>query len=147
MSQLISARIPESTAERLKRYAQRKKRSLNEIAGLVLEEWLRQDEFPHIEFRDTPDGTRLACMKNSRLPVYRVVLISRERGFDVERVREFWPERSAEWVRAALHYYEAFPAEIDAEIEAEAARAQPDALKRKFPAIEFVTVEPKTSDA
>ena len=109
MSQLISARIPESTAERLKRYAQRKKRSLNEIAGLVLEEWLRQDEFPHVEFRDTPDGTRRACMKNSRLPVCRVIQVARERGFDIERVREFWPERSAEWVRAALHYYVAGP--------------------------------------
>lgn len=56
MSQLISARLPDATAERVKQFAWRKQRSVNETVSLALEEWLRQNEFAYIEFRDTPEG-------------------------------------------------------------------------------------------
>src|ERR1041385_5221741 len=71
MSQLISARVPEVTAERLRQYARRKQRSVNETFAIAVEEWLRQNEFAYIEFRDTPNG-RMAYMKASRLPVWWV---------------------------------------------------------------------------
>lgn len=68
MSYLISARVPETTADRIRQYARRKQRSVNEVVTTAVEEWLRQNEFAHIEFRDTPDG-RVAYMKGSRLSV------------------------------------------------------------------------------
>lgn len=70
MSYVISARIPETMGERIRQYARSKQRSINEVVRVAVEEWLRQNEFAHIEFRDTPDG-RIAYMKGSRLPVWR----------------------------------------------------------------------------
>ena len=140
MSQLITARVPDTTAERLKRYATKKKRSLNEVAGHVFEEWLRQDEFRDIEFRDTPDGTRRAYMKNSRLSVAWVVRVAQSYKMDMGQILIHWPERSREWVQAALNYYEAFSNEIQAEIEAMSTEADFDTLKRRLPAFEVITV-------
>src|SRR5256885_779710 len=112
LTQLISARLPDKTADRVKQYAQRKQRSLNETVSLALEEWLRQNEFAFVEFRDTPHG-RLAYMKSSRLPVYWVVKVAKSYQMDLDKICAHWPNRPRAWVQAAIHYYEAFPEEID----------------------------------
>jgi hypothetical protein len=80
MTQSISTRLPDPTADRMKQYARRKQRSINETIVIALEEWLRQNEFALIEFRDTPDG-RMAYMKNSRLTVYWVIKMARDYGY------------------------------------------------------------------
>ena len=138
MAQLISARLPDQTAERVKQYARRKQRSLNETVSLALEEWLRQNEFAYIEFRDTPDG-RIAYMKNSRLPVYWVIKVARSYGMDIEKVLAYWPNRSREWVQAAFNYYAAYPEEIDAQIAGYKATTF-ETLRRRFPQIEAFEV-------
>jgi hypothetical protein len=140
MSQLISTRLPDTTADRLKRYASRKQRSLNEVTTYVFEEWLRQDEFRDIEFRDTPNGTRRAYMKNSRLAVSSVIHVAKSYSMDMTQVLAHWPERSKEWVQAAFNYYEAFPQEIEAEIELLESEASFDRLKRLFPNMERITL-------
>jgi uncharacterized protein (DUF433 family) len=145
MSQLISTRLPDATADRLKRYASRKQRSLNEVAIYAFEEWLRQDEFRDIEFRDTPDGTRRAYMKNSRLAVSSVIRVAKSYSMDMAQVLAHWPERSREWVQAALNYYEAFPQEMEAEIELLESEANFDRLKRLFPNMERITLVGDTS--
>jgi hypothetical protein len=126
MSQLISTRVPDATAERLRRYASRKNRSLNEVAGHVFEEWLRQNEFYGIE--------------NSRLSVAWVIRVAKSYALDTERVIEHWPDRPREWVQAALNYYEAFPQEIDAELEQLQQEADFTAMKRRFPTFEAITL-------
>src|SRR5579862_4654529 len=138
MAQLISARLPDQTAERVKQYARRKQRSLNETVSLALEEWLRQNEFAYIEFRDTPDG-RMATMKNSRLPVYWVIKVSRSYGMDIDMVLAYWPNRSREWVQAAFNYYQAYPEEIDAQIAHHEATTF-ETLRRRFPQMEAFEV-------
>jgi hypothetical protein len=138
MSQLISARLPESTAERVKQYALRKQRSVNETVSVALEEWLRQNEHTYIEFRDTPDG-RIAYMKNSRLPVYWVIKVAKSYQMDVDKVCAYWPNRLREWVQAALHYYEAYPDEIDTQISLYDS-VTVESLKRKLPQMEIFTV-------
>lgn len=140
MSQLISARVPDNTANRLKKYAARKQRSLNEVAGHAFEEWLRQEEFAEIEFRDTPQGTRRAFMKNSRLSVAWVIRVAKSYDMDVEKVLAHWPDRPRFWVQAAIHYYEAYSEEIDAELLEMEQDAGLEALKRRFPNIEVFTV-------
>ena len=138
MAQLISARLPEKTADRVKQYARRKQRSLNETISLALEEWLRQNEFAFIEFRDTPDG-RMAYMKNSRLPVYQVIKVARSYQMDIDKVCAYWPHRLRAWVQAAFHYYEAYPEEIDTQLALDDAVTF-DTLKRQLPQMEPLTI-------
>jgi uncharacterized protein (DUF433 family) len=138
MSQPLSARLPDATAERLRQYAGRKQRSVNETLGMAVEEWLRQNEFAFIEFRDTPDG-RLPYMKSSRLPVYRVVMTARQYGMDVDRIKAHWPDRPREWIQAALNYFEAYPEEIEAQIAAYGSLSFEE-LKRRMPQAERITV-------
>ena len=45
MPQLVSARLSDKTADRVKQYARKKQRSVNETVSIALEEWLRQNEF------------------------------------------------------------------------------------------------------
>ena len=147
MSSLISARVPEITAERIRQYARRKQRSINEVVSVAVEEWLRQNEYALIEFRDTPDG-RVAYMKGSRLSVYWVVKIAKGYDLDVDKTVAYWNgQQSREWVQAALNYYEAFPQEIDAQI-ADAASQTFDTLRRKLPQLRLseVTLPPDTEE-
>ncbi|MCW3100547.1 MAG: hypothetical protein JWL77_6165 [Chthonomonadaceae bacterium] len=140
MSSLISARVPEATAERIRQYARRKQRSINEVVSTAVEEWLRLNDFALIEFRDTPDG-RVAYMKGSRLPVYWVVKVALGYDLDVDKTVAYWNgQQSREWVQAALNYYEAFPDEIDAQI-ADAASQTFDTLKRKLPQLHLSEVK------
>ncbi len=139
MSQLISARVPEATADRLRQYARRKQRSVNETLSIALEEWIRQNEFAYIEFRDTPNG-RMAYMKTSRLPVWWVVNLAKSYAMDAEQTAAYWNgHRSQEWVKAALNYYEAFGEEIDALI-ADYEATTYEQLKRRLPQLELVKV-------
>ena len=142
MTQLISARLPDPTAERVKQYAHRKQRSVNETVSIALEEWLRQNEFAFIEFRDTPDG-RMAYMKNSRLPVYWVVKIAQGCDMELEKIQAYWPNRPRAWIQAALHYYEVYAKEIDAQIALHGATSSFEALKRRLPQIELFHVPPE----
>ncbi len=141
MAQLISARLPDQTADRVKQYARRKQRSLNETVALALEEWLRQNEFALIEFRETLDG-RMAYMKNSRLPVWWVIQVAKSYGMEVEKVLAYWPDRPRAWVQAALNYYAAFPEEIDAQIADYEANSFAT-LQRRFPQMEPFPVPPE----
>ena len=135
MTQLISARLPDSTAERVRQYAKRKQWSVNETVSIALEEWLRQNEFAFIEFRDTPDG-RMGYMKNSRLPVYWVIKIAQGYGMDAEKIQAYWPNRPRAWIQAALHYYEAYTEEVDVQIAMHKASSSFETLKRRLPQIE-----------
>jgi len=136
MPQVISLRLPDATAERLRTAARRAGRSLNEWGALSLEEWLRQNEFADVEFRSA-GAEREACLKGA-LPVWQVVQVARSYGLDPERTaRHFgWPARR---IRAALNYYEGFPEEIDRAIEDSQAMTE-TALRRLLPEMEVLPV-------
>ena len=110
MSQVISLRLSDETAERLKTSARRSGKSLNEMGALSIEEWLRQNEFADIEFRSF-GGERQACLKGA-LPLWQLILVAQGLGMDPGKTAEHfgWPVHR---VRAAFHYYEAYPEEID----------------------------------
>jgi uncharacterized protein (DUF433 family) len=110
MSQVVTLRLPKSAAEAIRQIAQRERRSVNEIGVRIVEEWLRQNRFAHIEFR-TFQGERHACIKD-RLQVWQVIMVARGYGMDVGRTAEHLRLRP-EQVQAAFQYYEAFPEEID----------------------------------
>ena len=114
MAQVMTLRLPDATAEDVKRIARREQRSLNEVATRIIEEWVRQNRFAHIEFRAF-NGQREACIKG-RLPVWQVIDVAKQYKQDVEKTAEHL-SLSPEQVRAALNYYAAYPDEIDAAIE------------------------------
>lgn len=137
MPQVISLRVPDTTAERLRTAARRAGRTLNEWGALSLEEWLRQNEFADIEFRSA-SGERVACLKGA-LPIWQVILVAQSYAMDpAQTAAHFgWLARR---IQAALNYYEAFPVDIDQAIEDSHAMTE-TVLKRLLPQMEVRTVQ------
>ena len=135
MSQVLSVRLADEAAEEVKRIARRERRSASEVTGRAVEEWLRMERFPLLEFR-APAGERQACLKG-RLPVWQVVLVGRAHGMDAEETAGHLGLRP-EQVRTAFDYFAAFPREIEDLLE-ENGRG-PERLRRFFPTLEVFAV-------
>lgn len=133
MAQAVTLRLPDDAAEELRRIARHEQRSVNEIGSRVVEEWLRQRRFAHIEFRSF-GGVRHACIKE-RLPVWQLILVARD--MDPAQAAHHLGLR-VEQVQAGLNYHAAYPDEIDAAIEANALGL--DGLQALFPGLEVVAV-------
>lgn len=80
MSIALTLRLPEEDAEEVRRIAQKERRSVSEVGARIVDEWLRQNRFPLIEFRSI-NGERVACLK-SRLEIWQVIMIGRQYGAD-----------------------------------------------------------------
>jgi hypothetical protein len=111
-STVISMRLPATSAERLKRIAQRHGWTPSDTSARLVEEGLRRAEFALIDFRDSPAG-RQASVQGSSLAVWEVMMLARNHKNDAAAVAKHlrWPESK---VRAAFNYAKAFPAEIQA---------------------------------
>ena len=142
MSQVVSLRLPDETAQRLKVTARRTGRTVNEAASRSIEEWLRQEEFADIEFRNF-DGERHACLKGS-IPVWQLIMVAKDYGMDAEKtVAHFrFPLHR---VKAGFYYYEAYPQEIDQAI-ADNDVMTFDTLKRLLPQLEAIAVPQSVLD-
>lgn len=142
MSQVMSIRLPEETIERFKRLARRGGRSLNEMGAISIEEWLRVQEFADIEFR-LFGAERHACLKGA-LPVWQLIMVAQGLHMDEEKTADYF-EFPVHRVRAAFHYYEAFPSEIDLPIEDNRSLGY-DQLKRLLPQLRLVEVDLGTGE-
>jgi hypothetical protein len=111
MSSVVSLRLPDPQAARLRKYARRLGRTPSETGRILLDEALRQIEFPFIEFRDSASG-RQAYIKGRRSTVWMVMLIARAYKNDAKKTAKHfeWP---LELVDAAFQYAKAFPGEIE----------------------------------
>lgn len=139
MSQVVSLRLPDDQAKRLKRQARRLGRTPSETGRLLIEEALRQIEFAHIEFRDSAAG-RQAWIKGRRVPVWMVVTIAQGYRNSVKKTARHL-QMPEELVQAALHYAAAFPEEIRDAIEDYYAITF-RSLKRKLPSLqEFIATK------
>jgi hypothetical protein len=132
MSRVLSIRLKEEQAERLKRFARRFGKSQSEMGATFLEEAMREAEFAKIEFRDSAIG-RQAYMQSSNLAVWEVIMVARDFKMEARKVADYF-HRPAEWVKAAFHYYEAYSEEIDPTLE-ENQNAGYEKLKRALPEI------------
>jgi uncharacterized protein (DUF433 family) len=110
MSQVVSARLPEETVERLKRFARRIGKTPSETGAMLIEESLRQEEFAFIDFRNSPVG-RQPYLTNSGLAVWEVMMVAQDYNRDIEAVAHHF-QKPAAWVIAAFNYAEAYPDEI-----------------------------------
>jgi len=133
---VVSMRLPTESCKRLKRLANRHGWTPSDASARLVEEGLRRSEFAFIDFRDTAVG-RQASIQGSSLGVWEVVALLRSHHGDTAAVSKHlrWPQTK---VQAAIHYAEAFPAEIEEAI-AENNAMSFEALKRMLPqAVEFV---------
>jgi uncharacterized protein (DUF433 family) len=132
---VVSMRLPTESGKRLKRMASRHGWTASDTSARLVEEGLRRSEFAYIDFRDSAAG-RQACIQGSSLAVWEILLLLRGYQGDVAAVAKHlrWPQMK---VQAAVHYAEAFSAEIDAAL-AENDAMDFNALKRMLPqAVEF----------
>jgi len=130
MSQVISMRLRDEQVERLRRLARRIGRTPSETGAMLVEESLRQAEFGHIEFRQSPVG-RQAYVRGSTLAVWEIIVVARAFKLDAEQTATHlgWPRHR---VQAALNYAAAFPEEIETAIADNEAIGWED-LSRQLP--------------
>jgi hypothetical protein len=135
VSKVVTVRLSEETAARLKAAARRTGRSVSELGARAIEESLRQREFADIEFRSFGDE-RHVCLQGS-LPIWRVIMVARGYGLDAARTAAHfgWPTHRA---RAAITYYEAYASEIDPIIDEQTAETF-ETVKRLLPRAERLT--------
>lgn len=134
MSQTITLRLPDKTADWLKSVARRNGRSINELGTVLFEEAHRVSEFAELEFRAF-GGERHACLKGD-LQIWQVIAVAKEYGLDAEKTAAHFG--FPVWrVQASLNYYEAFPEEIDTAIVENRAMDY-EKLKRLFPQMKLV---------
>lgn len=114
MSRVVRLRLKDEQIERLQHAATRLGRSPAEAAALLLEEALRQREYPFIEFRDSPAG-RQAYLQGTRIAVWHVAALAREYEGDVSEAAAYLEIPDAQ-VKAALAYADAYADEIEGAI-------------------------------
>jgi uncharacterized protein (DUF433 family) len=141
MSKVVTLRLPDDAAEAIRQIAQREKRSVNEVGVRIVEEWLRQDRFAHIEFRSF-QGERHACIKG-RLQVWQVIMVARGYEMDVEKTAEHLG-LNRDQVRAAFGYYEAYPEEIDQALREN--EVGYERLKEQLPSLQLFKVDMKREE-
>jgi len=109
---VMTVRLPEDLGLSVKRYSAQTGHKPAKVGALAVDEFLRRQSFPLIDFRESAVG-RVAYVKGTRLAVYWLAdAVKRLRG-NIRRAGEIW-ELSPEKIRAALHYAEAYPEEIKA---------------------------------
>ncbi|MCX6378775.1 MAG: transcriptional regulator [Armatimonadetes bacterium] len=131
MSRVVSMRLQEAQMERLQKVARTLGKTPSETGSVLLEEKLRETDFAFIEFRSSSIG-RQAYMKGSRLAVWQVLHVAQSyfQG-DAEQTAQHFG-RPLAWAKAAFHYYEAYPQEIEQAI-ADHANGDFETLKRSVP--------------
>ncbi len=136
-SMVVSMRLPVESGTRLKRMARRHGWTASDLSARLVEEGLRRSEFALIDFRDSPVG-RQAYIQGSSLAVWEVMMIVRAHNGNAKKAADYleWPEFR---VKAAMHYAEAYPKEIN-EALAENDAMDFDALKKKLPNLELYVV-------
>src|SRR5579871_1090409 len=132
MSQTVTMRLPDETAEWLKASARRAGRSVSEMGASLFEEARRTSEFAEIEFR-TFHGERQVCLKGG-LRLWKVIMVAQDNAMDAAKTAAHF-DLPVWKIQAAFHYYEAFPQEIDEAIS-EVRAMTFDKLKRKLPQLE-----------
>jgi hypothetical protein len=89
--------------------------SRNEAIAQLMEEALRHEEFPSVEFRDSLLG-RQAYVVGSTLAVWEVLMLAESYSLDPAKTAAHlgWPQHRAENV---LAYIRAFPQEVNAALK------------------------------
>jgi uncharacterized protein (DUF433 family) len=135
VSKVVSLRLKDEQHRRLERAARRLGRTPTATAALLLEQRLREQEFPGVVIKDTVAGPA-AFVEGTRWQVWMVVAWLRSEGDDVEAMANRYDDLTPNQVRRALAYAEAFPDEVEAAIAE--TRLSVEELRRVLPGLEVV---------
>jgi uncharacterized protein (DUF433 family) len=131
----LTVRLPAADASEVKRIAKRERRSASEVGARIIDEWLRQNRFPLLEFRSVY-GERVACIKG-RLEVWQVVAVAKNYDYDAEATAQHLELRTDQ-VRSALDYASVYAEEVESCISE--AGAGFEAVRRVLPGAVSVRV-------
>jgi len=125
MSEVVSVRLSDQVAQRLRERAAADDEAVSGLAQRLVDEGLRMEAHPGIVFRPGPSGRRAALMRGP--DVWEVVGLLRSLDISgeaaiVEAAR--WLGLAEAQVRAALGYYGAFPDEVDSQVAANQAASE-----------------------
>jgi uncharacterized protein (DUF433 family) len=146
-TQVVSLRLKETEAAYLTKQARRMQRTRGETAALLLSEKLREEEFPHIEFKQTVVG-RQPFIRGTRLKVWQIATwvqdiqaTNKEHSAEKEEslAAQIGTHLSVEpeKVQAALDYWAAYPDEIDPIVE-EVENTTVEDLRRILPNLKVI---------
>lgn len=135
MSEPVTVRLAEPSAEALRFLARNERRSVSEVGGRLIEEGIRQTRFPHIEFLSFA-GERHACIKGA-LQVWQAIMVAKGYEMDAEKTASDLSLKP-EQVQAAINYYQSYPAEIDQALEEN--QIGEERLQQMFPNLRVLTV-------
>jgi uncharacterized protein (DUF433 family) len=110
-----SLRLSDSVAAELDRTAKRAGESRTRLVERYIDEGLRRDEHPLIDFRGSGSARRPA-LAGSRLDVWQVIATFKNSEKDVDATAKYFDIPVAH-VRAAIRYYAQYKDEIDEYIE------------------------------
>src|SRR5262247_3385132 len=99
-----SLRLSSGLRASLEALAERSRRSLSDVAQLLLEEAIRLRECPGIYFADEPTG-RTAKVMGTGLGVWEIMRDYLAVGEQEARLREIFPQLSAAQIAAARNYF------------------------------------------
>lgn len=114
MSAPFSLRLREGAAERLQRRARRTGTPARTLAQRYVEEGLRHDDHPLVQFVDGPTGRR-AALVGTGLDVWEVIATVRDNANDLQKCASYLGVPLG-IVQAAVAYYGDYREEIDEEI-------------------------------
>lgn len=115
MAHHYTLRLTPGTRQRLTDWARRSGMPERSLAQRYVEEGLRHDAHPLIQFLDGPSGRR-ASLAGRGLDVWEVIATIRDNGGSMALAAEYLPV-PAGLVEAAVAYYGEYKDEIDREIE------------------------------
>jgi hypothetical protein len=111
----VSASVSEETRRDLEAIASARGRTVEEIATLALEEFVRMDRFPEITFADSPAYGRKAVLAGAG-EVWGIIFTVKSYGGDLEKASKHL-RLPIDKIQVALAYYEAYPEETDARLQ------------------------------
>jgi hypothetical protein len=115
MADHFTLRLAPGLRQRLREWARRAHLPERTLAQRYVEEGLRHDAHPLIQFLDGPSGRR-ASLIGRGLDVWEVIATVRDNDGSIERAAEYL-QIPGGLVEAAVAYYGEYREEIDAEIE------------------------------
>jgi hypothetical protein len=129
-------RLSDDQTARLQRAARALNRTPAAAAALLLEEALRERDFPFIEFRDSAIG-RQAYLQGSRLTVWQAVIVARSFGGDVAATAAHL-DLPVNQAAALLAYAAAYRDEIETAIADN--DANEERIQQLIPSVRIVAV-------
>lgn len=111
---VMTLRMPKGVKRGVERLAARFGHKPAQLGVRLIEEGLRRRDFPHVELRETAAG-RVAYLAGTRFTVHWIARLVPAKMALAAFAREY--DLTADRVRAALAYAQAFSAEIDSDRE------------------------------